>query len=292
MQSGSFRLGNWVFFAAVPALALLPATSTAQTQAVTFTKDVAPILQRSCVTCHRPGEMAPMSLMTYEDARPWAKSMKTRVSAREMPPFHIDRTIGIQKFKNDPSLTDAEIATIVKWADSGAQAGNQADMPKPRQFADIDKWHIGKPDMVVSLPKPYELRANGPDEFYDVDVDPNFTEDMYISAVETKPEAYSFKVIHHATANMIEDEEVDPVGLFFNEYALGKNGDIFPEDSGRLIKAGSKIHFNLHLHPSGERSLVNVSIGFKLYPKGRAPTYIAFTQHMGDNSDIDIPPGE
>ena len=93
MQSGSFRLGNWVFFAAVPALALLPATSTAQTQAVTFTKDVAPILQRSCVTCHRPGEMAPMSLMTYEDARPWAKSMKTRVSAREMPPFHIDRTI-------------------------------------------------------------------------------------------------------------------------------------------------------------------------------------------------------
>src|SRR5438128_1307362 len=110
MQSGSFRLGKWAFFAAVAALALLPATATAQTQAVTFTKDVAPILQRSCVTCHRPGEMAPMSLMTYEDARPWAKSMKTRVAAREMPPFHIDRTIGIQNFKNDPSLTDAEIA--------------------------------------------------------------------------------------------------------------------------------------------------------------------------------------
>ena len=165
-------------------------------------------------------------------------------------------------------------------------------MPAPRQFSDVDKWHIGKPDIVVSLPKAYELRANGADEFYDIDVDPGFAEDMYISAVETKPEPYSFKVVHHATANMIEDEEEDPVGFFFNEYALGKNGDIFPENAGRLIKAGSKIHFNLHLHPSGERSLVNVSIGFKVLPKGQVPKYVAFTQHMGDNMDLDIPPGE
>jgi hypothetical protein len=259
---------------------------------VTFSKDIAPILQKSCQNCHRPGAIAPMSLLTYQDARPWAKSIKAKVAAREMPPWYIDRHIGINKFKDDPSLTDAEIATIGKWADAGAPQGNAADMPAPRQFSDVDKWHIGKPDMVVSLPKPYELKASGPDEFYDVDVDPGFTEDMYISAVETKPEAYSFKVIHHATANMIEDEEVDPVGLFFNEYALGKNGDIFPEDSGRLIKAGSKIHFNLHLHPSGERSLVNVSIGFKLFPKGQVPKHVAFTQHMGDNTDIDIPPGQ
>ena len=115
---------------------------------------------------------------------------------------------------------------------------------------------------------------------------------MYIAAVETKPEPYSFKVVHHATANMIEDEDEDPVGFFFNEYALGKNGDIFPDGSGRLIKAGSKIHFNLHLHPSGERSLVNLSIGFKLYPKGQVPKHVAFTQHMGDNADLDIPPGQ
>jgi hypothetical protein len=176
--------------------------------------------------------------------------------------------------------------------DQGAPAGNAADMPVERVFSDVDKWHIGKPDMIVTLPKPYELRANGPDEFYDADIDPGFTEDMYIAAVETKPEPYSFKVVHHATANMIEDEDVDPVGFFFNEYALGKNGDIFPEGSGRLIKAGSKIHFNLHLHPSGERSLVNLSIGFKLYPKGQVPKHVAFTQHMGDNADLDIPPGQ
>jgi hypothetical protein len=259
---------------------------------VTFSKDVAPILQKSCQNCHRPGAIAPMSLLTYQDARPWARSIKAKVSAREMPPWYIDRHIGITKFKEDPSLTDAEIATIIRWVDSGAPAGNPRDLPEPRQFGDNDKWHIGKPDMIVSLPKPYELRANGPDEFYDVDVDPGFKEDLYISAVETKPESYAFKVVHHATANMIEDEEADPVGFFFNEYALGKNGDIFPEDSGRLIKAGSKIHFNLHLHPSGERSLVNLSIGFKLYPKGQVPKHVAFTQHMGDNTDLDIPPGQ
>jgi hypothetical protein len=267
-------------------------TPGTQAAAVTFSKDVAPILQRSCQNCHRPGAIAPMSLLTYQDARPWARSIKQKVASREMPPWYIDRHVGITKFKGDPSLTDAEIAIITKWVDQGAPAGNASDMPAPRQFADVDKWHIGKPDMVVSLPKPYELRANGPDEFYDVDVDPGFTEDMYISAVETKPEAYSFKVVHHATVNMIEDEEEDPVGFFFNEYALGKNGDIFPDDSGRLIKAGSKLHFNLHLHPSGERSLVNLSIAFKLYEKGQVPKHVAFTQHMGDNTDLDIPPGQ
>jgi hypothetical protein len=275
--------------------AFYPATSGQQAPAapsVTFSRDVAPILQKSCQNCHRPGSIAPMSLLTYQDARPWARSIKQKVASREMPPWYIDRHIGISKFKDDPSLTEAEIATITKWVDQGAPAGNAADMPAPRQFTDVDKWHIGKPDMIVSLPKPYELKANGPDEFYDADVDPGFTEDMYIAAVETKPEPYAFKVVHHATANMIEDEAEDPVGFFFNEYALGKNGDIFPEGSGRLIKAGSKIHFNLHLHPSGERSLVNVSIGFKLYPKGQVPKHVAFTQHMGDNSDLDIPPGQ
>jgi len=165
-------------------------------------------------------------------------------------------------------------------------------MHAPRVFSDVDKWHIGKPDMIVSLPKPYELRANGPDEFYDVDVDPGFKEDMYISAVETKPEPYSFKVVHHATANMIEDEEVDPVGFFFNEYALGKNGDTFPENSGRLIKAGSKIHFNIHLHPDGQETPVKMSLGLKLYPKTFEPKYVAFTQHMGDVSELDLPAGQ
>ena len=219
-----------------------PATSAqpASTATLTFSKDVAPILQRSCQNCHRPGAIAPMSLLTYQDARPWARSIKQKVASREMPPWYIDRHIGITKFKGDPSLTDAEIAIIAKWVDQGAPAGNASDMPAPREFAEVDKWHIGKPDMVVSLPKPYELRANGPDEYYDVDVDPGFTEDMYISAVETKPEAYSFKVVHHATVNTIEDEERTG-RLFLQRYALGKNGDIFP--TTRAVHQGRlKLH--------------------------------------------------
>src|SRR6266851_4093561 len=105
-------------FAVAVAMASTVAAQTAPQ--VTFTKDVAPILNRSCVRCHRPDEIAPMSLMTYNDARPWARAMKERVSKREMPPWFVDKTIGIQKYKNDPSLSDSEIATIVKWAEGGA----------------------------------------------------------------------------------------------------------------------------------------------------------------------------
>jgi hypothetical protein len=257
----------------------------------TFSKDVAPILQRACQNCHRPGSIAPMSLLSYQDARPWAKSIKEKVVLRVMPPWHIDRNVGITKFKDDPSLTEAEIATISNWVDRGAPEGNPAEMPPPRQFSDLDKWHIGKPDLIVSMPRPYKLRAHGQDEYYDVDVDPHFTEDMYVKAVETKPDT-GFKVVHHADTNLVEDPEEDPVGLFLNEYAVGKNADLFPENSGRLIKAGSKIHFNLHLHPDGEETPVSISLGLKLFPKDAPPKYVAFTQHMGDVADLDIPAGQ
>jgi len=188
-------------------------------------------------------------------------------------------------------LTDAEIATISNWVDQGALEGNPADMPPPRQFGDVDKWHIGKPDLVVSMPKAYTLKAKGGDVYYDIDIDPGFKEDMYISAVETKPDS-GFKVVHHATTNLVEDPEEDPVGLFLNEYAVGKNADLFPENSGRLIRAGSKIHLNLHLHPYGEETPVSVSVGFKFYPKSVVPKYVAFTQHMGDVTELDIPAGQ
>jgi len=260
---------------------------------VTFTKDVAPILQRSCQTCHRPGAIAPMSLLTFQDARPWARSIKAKVVAREMPPWHIDRNVGIARFKDDPSLTDAEIATIARWVDDGAPMGNPADMPPPRQFSELDQWYIGRPDVIVTMTKPYILSATGPDNIVDVLVDPGFKEDMYVMAVESKPaDARSFKVVHHFTTNLLEDPEEDPTGLFFNEYALGKNGDIFPPNSGRLIKAGSKINFNLHLNPRGEETPVSVKLGFKVFPKGVVPKYVAFTQHMGDAPELDIRAGQ
>jgi hypothetical protein len=273
--------------AAVSALA----ADTTTTPKVTFSKDIAPIFERACQNCHRPGSIAPMSLLTYNDARPWARSIKQKVATRVMPPWHIDRNVGVRQFKDDPSLSDAEIATIVNWVDQGAPEGNQADLPAPRQFSNLDQWHIGKPDIIVSMSKPYVLKAKGGDEYFDVDVDPGFTEDVYIQALETKPDS-GFKVVHHCTTNLVEDPEDDPVGLFLNEYAVGKNADIFPANSGRLIKAGSKIHFNLHLHPDGKETPVQVSLGLKLYPKGYVPKYVAFTQHMGDVADLDLPAGQ
>src|SRR5438067_4889529 len=124
-----------------------PRAQTSSQGPVTFTKDVAPILQRSCQNCHRPGSIAPMSLLTYNEARPWARSIKEKVVLRRMPPWHIDRNIGITKFKDDPSLTDTEIAAIARWVDQGSLEGNPADLPPLRQFSDLDKWHIGKPDL-------------------------------------------------------------------------------------------------------------------------------------------------
>src|SRR5215510_8836204 len=120
---------------------------------VTFTKDIAPILQRSCQNCHRPDGVAPMSLVTYDEVRPWARAMKSRTGlgpkAGVMPPWYVEKNIGIQNFKNDPSLSDEEIARIAKWADSGAPRGNPVDMPQARKFADAVAWSIGTPDLIL-----------------------------------------------------------------------------------------------------------------------------------------------
>src|SRR5713226_2485809 len=138
----------------VPAGVSLRAEPAAVPDNVTFTKDVAPILQRSCQNCHRPDGVAPMSLVSYEDVRPWAKAIKQRTSIGPhrgvMPPWYIEKNIGIQKYKNDPSLSDLEIAKIVKWADSGAPQGNPADLPPARTFDDASTWAIGTPDLIVS----------------------------------------------------------------------------------------------------------------------------------------------
>src|SRR6058998_77702 len=136
------------------ALVMMAVVAAASAQApVTFTKDVAPILQNRCQVCHRPGTFAPMSLLTYEDVRPWARAIKEKVATREMPPWYIDKNVGVRHFTNDVSLTDEEIGTIVKWVDNGAPNGNPADMPPPRRFESLDQWHMPAPDLVVELPK-------------------------------------------------------------------------------------------------------------------------------------------
>ena len=257
----------------------------------TFTKDVAPILQRSCQNCHRPGSIAPMSLLTYEEARPWARSMKNRVSQRQMPPWHVDRTIGIRKFKDDPSLSDEEVATIVAWVDGGAPRGNPADMPKPRVFEDTDKWHIGKPDLIVALPKENVIEAEASDWWADFVAESGLTEDRYIKAVEAKPGPGASRVVHHAVMYLVDPDNNNPMGGVLNEYAVGKNGDVYPDGAGRLMKAGSKVRFNMHYHAVGETIKDRTSIGIVFYPKGYVPKHQMQTLLAPNQDDLDIPAG-
>ena len=165
-------------------------------------------------------------------------------------------------------------------------------MPRPRKFDDSDQWHMEQPDLIVQLPKDQLIPARGSDRWVDVLVDTGLMEDRYIKGIEVKP-TKGFKAVHHVTTSMKHEddpEEGDSAqGIFLNEYALGKNADVFPEGAGRLIKAGTKINFNLHLHPMGQETPANVALALKFYPKGYTPKYSETTEKVGDPKDLDIP---
>jgi hypothetical protein len=282
---------------AVTAMFGISSMSLAQTPAkapsdqVTFAKDIAPILQRSCQTCHRPNNIAPMSLLTYQEVRPWAKSIKSQVLRREMPPWYIDHAVGIRDFKNDPSLTDQEITLISKWADAGAPLGNAADLPAPRTFDDSDRWHIGTPDIVVKLKKDLLVKAGQPDAWVDVSAeDLGLKTDRYIQAVEVKP-IKGVKVVHHAVAQMAGSSDPDRPGStgLLEEYAVGKFGDIYADGTGKQIKAGTEVTVNMHLHAVGEDTYANVAVALKLYPEGYVPKHVEISAHTGDEEDFEIP---
>ncbi len=284
------------------AATLAVSAAMAQSQ-VTFTKDIAPILADHCQVCHRAGQIAPMSLMTYQETRPWAKSIKAKVAAREMPPWFIDKNVGIQHFQNDNSLTDDQIATLVKWVDEGAPQGNLADMPPAKHFPDGQAWQIGNPDIVVKLPKDYVLKAKGPDQWPDILVDPGLKEDRYVQAVQIIP-LKGQPSIHHIRTSLVVpkddtvhsgqldgnvDLETGEMGVFLNEYAIGKGGDVFREGAGRLVKAGTKVNFQFHLHSNGTETPVNVALGLKFYPLGYTPKHSVTSLTVGAN-EIDIRP--
>ena len=217
---------------------------------VTFTKDVAPILQRSCQNCHRPSSVAPMSLLTYEEARPWARSIKNRTGLRNrmgvMPPWFIEKDVGIQDFKDDISLSEDEITTIAEWVDGGAPRGNPADMPPPFVFVAADEWDIGTPDLIVDSP-PITIAADAPDWWGALAPTPTgLTEDRYVAAMQIK-EISNVQggtggkfVFHHATLSSIDDG--DPAGGW-PAHEVGRNADIFDPDIGRLLNAGSELAF-------------------------------------------------
>ena len=262
-------------------------------QSPTFAKDVAPILQAKCQTCHHQGTSAPMSLVTYEEARPWARSIQQRVANRDMPPWHLDKTVGIRHYKNDRSLNDDQIATIVRWVDAGAPQGNPADMPTPLTFAADANWFIGEPDLKVTTPNDFMMYAKGPDWWIDQFADVTLDEARWIKAMEIKPS--NPKIVHHVVVYVIEPdapEGTPETGVQLHEYAVGKYGDIFGDNTGRLLKKGTRLRYDMHYFAIGSEQHNKTTIAFKFYPKGVVPKYQVRSQALRNipNDELEVPP--
>ncbi len=261
---------------------------------VTFAKDVAPIFQQKCQTCHHQGTSAPMSLVTYEEVRPWARSIRQRVASRDMPPWHLDKTVGIKHYKNDRSLSDTEIATITRWADSGAPLGNPSDIPAPLAFRSEAEWFIGEPDLKVTTPKDFVMYAKGPDWWIDQFSDViELTEDRWIKSMEIKPT--NPKVVHHVVVYALEPdapEGTPETGIQLHEYAVGKYGDIFGDNTGRLLKKGTRLRFDMHYFAIGSEQHNTTTIAFKFYPRGVVPKYQVRSYAIRNipNDELEVPP--
>ena len=279
---------------------------------VTFTKDIVPILQRSCQSCHRPNGAGPMSLITYEEVRPWARAIKERTHlgphAGVMPPWFVEKDIGIQKFKKDPSLSDEEKAKIRTWADNAAPRGNPADMPPPLNFDDSDKWTIGEPDLVVRS-KEVTVPASGPDWWGDVGLIPTgLTEDRYVSAVEvrevndipkngpTKTVGGRF-VFHHMNYSSVvtgqHESGSEESGTVWPIHEVGRNADIFPPEAGRLLAANSSLALTAgHIHSNGRETKAHLEFAYKFFPRGYKPLYRRSSLRLGNGIDMDVRPNE
>ena len=271
-MSGTWKLVG-VLTLALVATAVAPAAAGGNAEEdATFTRDVLPILQRSCQQCHRPGTAAPMSLLTYEEARPWARAIKDRVVQRQMPPWHLDRRIG--DYLDDPSLSDAEIATIARWADAGAARGNPKDAPPPIELASLDEWAFGEPDLVVSMKEGFLIPAEGADFYPSEIVDSGLTEDRYMKWVQvltTAPCCLHHEHVYAFVGGGDPEQDDDVETTHVTEYVMGNNGDYFPDGTGKLVRAGSQFRFTPHYHPWGEEVRDISTVGIKFYPKGVVP---------------------
>jgi hypothetical protein len=275
----------------------------------TFAKDIAPIFQEKCEACHRTDSIAPMPLTSYEEARPWARSIKARVADRQMPPWHLDKTVGIQEFKNDRSLSDDQIATIVKWIDQGAIKGDPKDMPPAKVWLDGQGWNYAKifgqtePDLIVRS-TPFTQKAGANDTWWKPIVETGLTEPRWVRALEIRPATVKGrKITHHAVERLIQ-EETDPlavnptdpngnnIGGTFMEWAVGKQGEIMRPNSGKLMLPGAKIGFDVHYSATNEDVTDNVELGIYFYPKGQEPKFRQVLHSMSatNSAEVDIPP--
>jgi hypothetical protein len=280
------------------AVAAEPAAATP-----TFTKDIAPIFQAKCESCHRPDSIAPMSLQTYEESRPFARSIKTRVSTHQMPPWHLDKTVGIQHYKNDRSLTDAQIDAIVRWVDGGAPMGDPKDMPPAVKWPTEQGWNYAErfgqkePDLIIRS-TPWTQKAGQQDAWWKPVVDTGVTEPRWVRAIEIRPSTLKGrKITHHAIAYLQQTEPGDiaqsgQAGLFM-EWAVGKEGELMRPDAGKLLLPGSTIRWDIHYSNGGEDITDVVEMGVYFYPKGQEPKYRQALGLYGtdrETSALDIKP--
>jgi hypothetical protein len=302
-----------------------PALAADAPKAVTFSKDVAPILQAKCQNCHQPNSIAPMSLITYQETRPWARSIRERVSNRQMPPWHIDKSVGIQKFQNDISLSDEQIDTIVRWVDAGAPQGDPKDMPPAKPLLTNNEWQgvmdgYGPPDLVVKSSE-FKMPAQHQDVWYRPTSDMPLTEPRWVRMVEIRPSNLNArKIVHHSIAyQILNPDNVQSVntgiavGGFgggnasaddlvnrrpqLMEWAIGKGYDRYREGTGKLVMPGEKLSWDMHLHAVGEEVMGGSEIGLWFYPKGQEPKkrsyLVGFTGIKSRGNDgpyLDIPP--
>lgn len=291
-------------------LFLLPLLAQAQNNDVTFHKDIEPILQRSCQNCHRVGGVAPMPLVTYDQVAPFAGLIEYKTQLRDragaMPPWYVEKDIGIQNFKNDPSLNDDELAKISAWARNGTPQGNPADAPEPLVFDDSLKWTAGEPDLIVSTNEVTKL-AGTPDWWGEIDRVPvGLEEDRYVKSVEivevndvdnsagTGRETVGGRYIFHhmiwSTADLDENgRRIEDSVTSWPVHEVGRNPDIFDPDGGRLLRAGSYVYSDsVHLHSNGLDTTGHLEIGFRFHPVGYEPKYERAILGLGNGVDISI----
>ena len=273
----------------------------------TFAEDIAPILYESCVRCHQPNGIGPMSLLGYEDARMYATRIKRKVQSREMPPWHLDPTVGIQAYKNDISLSDFEIERITSWVDAGAPEGDPAKLPMLPELPDGSEWQLadllGPPDFVIEAPA-LTVAANGQDQWWvkKTPFEGLIDGPRYVRATELKGSyPLGVKVLHHGHVTVaFEDEAGQRRSRPLGRQGVGKGGDLFPPNTGMLIEPSGELNWNLHYFPIDEEvANERAEAAVWLYPEGYVPEYETigeqrFTADSGGDmpwaGDIVIPP--
>ncbi len=263
-------------------------TAAFAANAPTFTKDVAPILYTRCLECHRPGEAGPMAFRTYQETRPWAKAIKEAVAKHAMPPWYANTEV--DHFSNDRHLSATEVATLTQWADAGAPEGNAADLPKLPEFT--EGWVIGKPDLVLKLPREFKIPAKGVVQYQYFTIDPGFTEDTWVQAAEVRPTQRA--QVHHILVFAQEGRKRNPRGgEQFSDmligYAPGVPSLTWDKDTAFLVKAGSTFLLQVHYTTNGTEAIDQSVVGLKI--RKDKPKYRAVCGSTVQFR-LDIPPGE